>query len=186
MIKDANPSEIQGMIKGFSGGDTKAIVIDQGLNTTAISYKFNLDPDLIETRYILEIDNRLGSIADGAGNVQTPNFIDDDHRASYTFALGTNSNVTQIGSNENDSTVTGPRGTRMKFLMRASMELNSSTYLFTKLGSSSTKFTPGSTVYGTGGAGGGTIYTIDTVVKITGATTGRSVDIPVRFLKYVA
>ena len=184
MIKDANPSEIQGMIKGFSGADSKSIVIDQGLNTSAISYKFNLDPDLIETRYILEIDNRLGSIADGAGIIQTPNFIDDDHRASYTFALGTNENVSKIGTGENDSTVSGPRGSRMMFLIRASMELNSSTYLFTKLGSSSKTFTPNGTTYGSGGTG--TIYTIDTVVKVTGATTGRSVDIPVRFMKYVA
>ncbi len=141
-----------------------------------------MDPDLTETRYIVNIDNRLGSITDNNGNVQTPNFIDDDNIASYSFTFGTNANVTNIGTAENDSVVSGPRGTRFTFSIVSSIELNSSTYLFTKLGSSSKTFTVGGTTLGTGGSG--TLYTIDSLIKITGATTGRSLDVPVRFLKW--
>ena len=171
-----------GVIKGFSNNGGQNVVVDQGLNTTSISFKFALDPDLTETRYIVNVDNRLGSITDNNGNVQTPNFIDDDNIASYSFTFGTNANVTNIGTAENDSVVSGPRGTRFTFSIVSSIELNSSTYLFTKLGSSSKTFTVGGTTLGTGGSG--TLYTIDSLIKITGATTGRSLDVPVRFLKW--
>ena len=175
-------SETAGVIKGFSNNGGQNITIDQGLNTTSISFKFALDPDLVESRYIVEIDNRLGSITDDSGNVQTPNFIDDDHIASYTFAFGTHNNVTEIKKGENDSTISGPRGTRLAFSIVSSIELNSSTYLFTKLGSSSNIFNVGGVNLGTGGSG--TIYNIDSLIKITGASTGRSLDVPVRFLKW--
>jgi len=171
-----------GVIKGFSNNGNHNIAVDQGLNTTAISFKFNLDPDLTETRYIVNVDNRLGSITDHNGNVQKPNFIDDDNIASYSFTFGTHPNVTKIGTSENDSTVSGPRGTRFSFSLVSSIELNSSTYLFTKLGSSSKTFTVGGTTLGTGGSG--TLYTVDSLIKITGATTGRSLDVPVRFMKW--
>lgn len=182
----------KGLLLGATPADgTRSIVLDQGLNTTAISYKYSLDPDLIETRYIVEIDNRLGAITNTNGQIMSPNFIDDDNIASYIFTTGVNGQtmVQQIvttGNNSNNSPIQGPRGTRLKFSIAASVELNSSTYLFTKLGSSAKTFLPtgGSTTFGSGGTG--TVHTIDTTVRVTGGSTGRSLDIPVRFLKYVA
>ena len=173
-----------GEINGFNkDGQNLPITVDQGLNTNAISFKFALDPDLLETRYIIEIDNRLGAITDPQGNVRSPNFIDDDNVASYTVSFGTDSNmVTQIPNSAlNQSPISGPRGTRLQFSIAASIELNSSTFLFSKLGSSAGSFTVDTTVFGSGGSG--TVHTIDTVVKVTGGSTGRTLDIPVRFMK---
>lgn len=177
--QDANS---RGIIKGFEKQSGQSVIIDQGLNTTAISHKFALDPDLLENRYIVEIDNRLGAITDDAGNIKSPNFIDDDNIASYTFTLGSDPQmVSQMGNAQNDSIISGPRGSRFKFSIAASIELNSSTYLFTKIGSSGGTFrSAGGTTLGTTNP---TVYQIDTIVRVTGGSTGRSLDIPVRFLK---
>jgi hypothetical protein len=179
-------AKTRGIIKGFDKQSGQSIVLDQGLNTTAISFKFALDPDLMENRYIVEIDNRLGAITDDNGTIRSPNFIDDDNIASYTFTLGSDpAMVSQLGNSDLDSIISGPRGSRFKFSLAASIELNSSTFLFSKLGSSGGSFEAADgTNLGSGGTG--TIHNIDTVVKVTGGSTGRSLDIPVRFLKYVA
>ena len=179
-LPDGNQS--RGIIKGFEKQSGQSITIDQGLNTTAISHKFALDPDLLENRYIVEIDNRLGAITDDAGNIKSPNFIDDDNIASYTFTLGSDPQmVSQMGNALNDSIISGPRGSRLKFSIAASIELNSSTYLFTKIGSSGGTFRAANAV--TLGPTNPTVYQIDTIVRVTGGSTGRSLDIPVRFLK---
>ena len=51
-----------GFIMGAThvGGET--IRCDQGLDTTEISSNNLLDADLVETQYIIEMDNRLGSL----------------------------------------------------------------------------------------------------------------------------
>ena len=113
----------------------------------------------------------------------TPNYIDDDNVASYTVTQNS-SMVTSLPSADeakDDSIITGPRGTRLKFSIAASIELNSSTFLFTKLGSSDGTFVNAA---GTSFSSGN-FLNIDTVVKVTGGSTGRSVDIPVRFIKLV-
>ena len=74
------------------------------------------------------------------------------------------------------SAVAGPRGTRLIFKIASSVELQSSTYLFTKLGG--TVDLPK--------LGGGTVSSvkfIDTTVRVTGVTTGYRLDIPIRFVK---
>ena len=61
---------------GGAGPENKAISIHQGLNTTALSPSFTIDPTLNETQYIVEIDNRLGYIAaPGATGAQQAYFI---------------------------------------------------------------------------------------------------------------
>ena len=67
----------------------------------------------------------------------------------------------------------GPRGTRLAFLIGASQNLATSTYLFTQIGSTSTF-----------GAAADSVRHIDTTIRITGATTGYRVEIPIRFIKY--
>jgi hypothetical protein len=69
----------------------------------------------------------------------------------------------------------GPRGTFFRFSVASSLELNTSTYLFTQLG--------GTTTMDDAGGNTSTVKLIDTIVKVTGMTTGYSVDIPVRFVK---
>jgi len=55
--------------------------------------------------------------------------------------------------------------------LRSSLDVQSSTYLFTTLGS---EVSDGTNTY----------YYIDTTVRVVGLTTGNSVDLPVRLFKY--
>ena len=183
LTRGDNPTK--GLIWGATFRSEVSIRVDQGLNTTEISKFFPLDPDLRETRYIVEMDNRLGYITDDKGVPKDPHFIDDDQVASYSFSSAVNSNM--IGNlsdlvdpdNNNTSTdISGPRGTYFHFAIRSSLELETSEYLFTKLGSSIAKATWNDDITG---------YTkvlyIDTNIRVTGATTGYTIDVPVRFAK---
>ena len=168
------------VIRGVSpSNNSLQIVIDQGLDTTEISNTQLLSGDLIETQYIIEIDNRFGSIVgkNGTSNLITPNpsFIDDDQVASYYLSLGTDQNfVSSIkvptALDPNTSILQGPVGTRLEFLIQSSLDLQSSTFLFEQLGTTSTLDSQ-------------SIRQIDSVVRITGATTGFRIDVPVRFIK---
>lgn len=168
-----------GLIKGerpASGGGY--IRADQGLDTTEISPSFTLDSDLVETQYIVRVDNRFGNICDKDGNLASVSFIDDDNVASYYFSLGTDLNyVRENTETETLSTevIDGPRGTYLQFKVRASLELNTSTYLFDQLGSGATTMTIDTNNY----------KYIDSNIRVSGATTGYSIDIPVRFAKKV-
>ena len=61
-----------------------------------------------------------------------------------------------------------------EFTLQASLELNTSTYLFEQLGSTTTM---------TGKSGSVSVYYIDAYIKVSGATTGFQLEIPVRFIK---
>ena len=157
-----------------SSGEQKVISVDQGLNTDAISKDFQIDPTLQETHYILEIDNRLGFLVDSSGNQQAYSYLDDDNVASYNFS--SDSPLVSFLNKNSQSPLAGPRGSRVSFRIKPSIELNSSTYLFTLLGSTGTwtEVTAGTA---------NSIRLIDSTVRVTGATTGYRIDIPIRFIK---
>ena len=134
----------------------------------------------VETQYIVEIDNRLGSIVSIDGNPAPVSFIDDDQIATYFLSLGTDSEFvvenTDTSTDANQS-ISGPRGTTLQFRILSSLELNTSTYLFDTLGTTTSL---------TGNGGSRTVNSIDATVRVTGGTTGYRVDVPVRFIKYTA
>ena len=169
---------VDGVIRGVSTSDNY-IVIDQGLDTLEISRAFTIDSDLKETQYLIEVDNRFGSIVYDS-TLATLSFIDDDNIASYYLSTADSPFVTSIpvSSTDKKSSIDGPVGTRLKFAIRTSLDLNSSTFLFTQLGTtvSSTTLT---------GGGSGNYYVISTNIKVTGVTTGYSINVPVRFVKKV-
>ena len=167
-----------GWIMGATLDGGSFVRLDQGLDTTAISADNLLDADLVETQYIVEMDNRLGSLVSTTGTSAAVSFVDDDNIASYYLSLGTDS---QFVTNNNagsaasaTETISGPRGTTLKFKVNASIDLNSSTFLFTELGSEFSIVSDTTVTY----------YYIDTTIRVTGATTGYRVDVPVRFVKY--
>jgi len=155
------------------------IRVDQGLDTTSISPSRPLDDSLIETRYIVEIDNRLGSlVSEGGSTAATPSYVDDDNIASYNFSLG--SDIEFVTENTDPNTnggqvIAGPRGTFVQFKILASLDLNSSAYLLDQLGADV------SMTDNTGASQ--TLDYIDTIVRVSGVKTGRSVDIPVRYIR---
>ena len=72
--------------------------------------------------------------------------------------------------------IAGPRGTKVEFKIAASVELNTSAFLFTRLGGTKTMDNRG---------GGQTeVHYIDSMVRVTGVKTGYSRDIPIRFVKF--
>ena len=182
-----------GYMKGASITETNSsqIMVDQGLNTTEISAGFTLDADLKETQYIIEIDNRLGSIVTaGTNSTAVPvSFIDDDQIASYYITTASPGllvhdipNATDTETS-NTSAIAGPRGTRVSFQIKASLELNSSTFWFNQLGSSKVSAASIAALgLGEGSTASDFLY-IDANVRVTGVTTGSRIDIPLRFLK---
>jgi hypothetical protein len=171
-------STVQGFLDGVELS-TLPIRIDQGLDTTEIPPFFNIDADLNETQYIIEIDNRLGRIYSKSNQQATLSFIDDDNIASYFVTsadfispIGVPAANTPTTELQTNHVIQGPRGTALLFKIQASLELNSSTFLFNTLGGETTV---NSTL----------CYYIDTNVRVRGATTGFTLDIPVRFLKKV-
>jgi hypothetical protein len=175
-LQDRTSHRSGGIINGFeldqNNADTRRLLFDQGIVSNALgdTGKVALDADLVETQYIIEIDNRLGYLADPDGNQATPSFVDDDNIASYFLSLTTNSEYFSDSTLTSSDVLAGPAGYRLRLLVGASTNLNSSTYLFTQLGSTST-------------IGSTNLYHIDTTIRVTGATTGFRVDIPIRFLK---
>mgnify|MGYP003116267127 CR=1 FL=1 len=172
-----------GVIDGVNvkGANSLPIVFDQGIQDNALGdgSSVSLDADLVETQYIIELDNRLGFLADENGGLATPSFIDDDNIASYFLSVTTNplffKNMDQTTDSSADALLLGPVGYRLKFLVGPSTNLASSTYLFTQLGTStSIENSAGSPI---------TVNSIDTTVRVTGATTGYRVDLPIRFIK---
>lgn len=182
-----------GILSGESGqaGNT-FIEVHQGLDTTDISRAHAIDSDLNETQYIVEMDNRLGILLNPNGGTNpSVSYIDDDNIASYYVSLsgnpdliksiGTGKTAADGGTGANISTdiaagqttpISGPRGTRLRFMIGSSLELQTSTYLFDLIGLASTVTVNSKTC-----------KAIDSVIRVTGVTTGSSIDIPVRYIK---
>ena len=168
----------QGFLRGETLASENYIQVDQGLNTTEISPKRKIDDELKETSYIIQMDNRLGKLADREGNEATPDFIDDDNIAYYTVDLG-DTFVTEILEDGNVTTeaISGPRGTRVSFKIKSSMDTNTSSFLFTQLGGLTSLPNRG------GATPTNNVRFIDTNVRVTGVKTGSILDVPVRYIR---
>tara|TARA_A100001515_G_scaffold143123_1_gene143502 strand:- start:1903 stop:2853 length:951 start_codon:yes stop_codon:yes gene_type:complete len=174
-------------------GNGEVIILEQGLNTTEISWKETLQSDLLETQYIIEMDHRLGMLQSGDGSggsrtVATPSFIDDDNIASYYVSLGVDNEFvkdkttyvpwanklsdTTAPNTTPNGPIKGPFGTALLLFVMPSLNLKTSTFYFTKIGRAATINSVACNV-------------IDSTVRVTGATTGFSIDIPIRYIKKV-
>ena len=123
-------------LNGYDVLGGKSLRADQGLDTTEQSPDQTLESDLVETQYIVEVDNRLGSLCSTDGTPTPVSFIDDDSVASYFFSrddVYVRDNLDTERSNQQP--IQGPRGTYLNFKIRASTNLKSGTYLFDLLGS---------------------------------------------------
>jgi len=168
-----------GVINGNLAGSQATgpyVRIDQGLDTTEVSHTLVLDPDLRETQYLVEMDDRLGTLVAGqAAKSATKSFTDDDNIATYYLTENTDSDFVTSLTSTDDSSINGPRGSRLKFRIASTMSLKTNSYLFDVLGS-------------TGAVTIGSLATdayrfIDSIVSVTGVTTGYRIDIPVRYVK---
>ena len=176
---------VHGLVYGVSSESPFHVRVDQGIdavdsgNRPIISPGQALDADLVETQYMVQLDNRFASIRSINDNIATVSFVDDDNIASYYLSLGTDLEYVKENTvrttETNTQAIRGPRGTILEFRLQSSLELNTSNYLFTRLGSTTT-------MTDTAGVSQD-IYFIDSTIRVQGATTGYSMDIPVRFIK---
>mgnify|MGYP003138591196 CR=1 FL=1 len=173
-------NQVQGILFGESFEDSNYIRIDQGLDTTELSPRQrSAISDMIESSYIIQIDNRLGYITDRNGNRVTADFIDDDNIAFYTVDSADGIVIDNLDdSSSTTQTIAGPRGTMLEFKIGASLNLNTSTFLFQQLGGTTS-------MVNKAGSSTQTVNFIDAMVRVTGMTTGYTIDIPVRFIKTV-
>lgn len=181
--KDSNNNRVNGVLEGKTGLSGPVLIIDQGLDTTEISADVVLDPTLIETSYRVEMNSLYGSIASpGSQQIEiSPSYVDDDFIASYVFSYNTinpNNNVFVVRNNADstatDQVIAGPRGTRLRFRIKASVDLATSDYLFLTHGGETTMV---------GKSGVKNVRYIDTYIRIIGVNTGYSIDVPLRFVR---
>ena len=163
--------------------DARYIRLDQGLNTTSISPTNAMQTSLLETQYAIQIDNRLGNIVASDGVTSRPySFVDDDDIATYYYSLATDPQFVTENSETsisvNTQVISGPRGTILQFKVASSIDVIDGSY-FDDLGG--TKIMTDDF----GGTNQTSTYKyIDTFVRIQGMTTGYSLDVPVRFIRF--
>jgi len=193
-VNDLKGSGTNTLINGQLNGDipqqgSKLIRADQGLDTLELSSNSIISQDLLETQYFLQIDNRLGFVASPTTNANTnsslsftPTAIDDDNIATYIFTLNDDSDVVTRIAEGDASQIQGPRGTKVSFKIASSLDLKTSTYLFTQLGSLGT-----TTITGQGSKtiAAASYRFIDSTIRISGVSTGYTLDVPIRFVKKV-
>lgn len=183
-------------VENLSLGDGAIITLELGLNSNQLAPSLSYPSDLQETQFIMEMDSRLGSITTPNGASLSVSYIDDDQVASYFVgsgggsglirsALDNKTSVAQAGQQKTQHRIRGPRDKVIMFKVLPHAQLANSDFLFTKLGSTltTTNATSAESAEIAGIRGGTTFYYIDTLVKITAATVGVSMDIPIRFIK---
>ncbi len=168
-----------GFLYGLDSGGDRAgqIVIDSGINSTNVT---EIDESLIETQFIIEMDNRLGQLMSVDGKSFPRPVVDDDHVAVYTLTKTPTDPFVKTPSQEDygdfSTPIQGPISTRLSFKIRSSQDLRVSNFLFDRIGSTATyKKVDGVTNQ--------TTKIIDSIIRVTGRTTGYAIDIPVRFAK---
>jgi hypothetical protein len=188
---DTKLKNTPGVLFGVNPAKTNTgIIVDQGLDSDGDpSRAMPLDIDLVENQYLVQLDHRLLRVVNPAGDpgiVESKSYVDDDYIAAYFFSIKHNavSKLSPIPPNDDTGAAAvqvfnGPLGTRFQFRLAASLNIQESSALFNKLG-------PGSsttlTINGAGGAVS-SLQFMDTMVRVTGITTGISIDIPIRIVR---
>jgi len=183
---DETLSKLKGYsITGILDSTKTFIKAIQGLDTEDISYTRAISSDLRETQYIIQVDNRLAQVVKSDNNqtAASVSYIDDDQVASYYFSVTDTAYVRtlEVPTTQPD-VVSGPQGSEVMFNLYRSEEIETSTSLFAELGGGSGSVM--TIANATTPSDDDEFYYIDTNVRISGATTGSSIDIPVRVMKY--
>jgi len=178
--KDSSGNILAGVLMGESPGrSANRIRVDQGLDTDQISPARALDPLLVETQYMIQMDNRLGNVVSKTDAFRASvSFVDDDSVATYYLSRGTDPEYVTSITDTSDSAlqaIQGPRGTKLNFKIQTSLELNTSDYLFNTIG----------TTENFDSVSGATTShkVITSTIRVTGVNTGYRIDIPVKFAK---
>lgn len=177
---DSQGNDRTGFLFGATPSVGGAIMVDEGLDTTLVAPTRNLEFELVEETYTIQMDSRLGQLTTESGTPQQADYIDDDSIAYYTVTKnqGFVSDINSNTATNQGQVIRGPRGTRIIFKIQASLDLQTSSYLFTQLGGTDSMANREA-----GGAGTSSVYFIDTTVKVTGQKTGVTIDVPIRYVR---
>jgi hypothetical protein len=141
-----------------------------------------MDAEDRETQYTIRMDNRLGEITDEKGRTIPKSFVDDDNIATYHVTLASADTVVTSNNNTEQSpgteVIEGPRGTKLKFKVKSALNLERSSYLFNKIGKTTTLIDKDGTDT--------SVKVIDSTVTVEGTTTGTKIDVPLRYVKTAA
>jgi len=208
---NATTTAATGFLHGLPGefsSETTHICVDQGIDSSenGMSITQDIDGSLLETSYIVKMDHRLlrlqgfigGKNATDSVITMTEQFIDDDSIATYYIVdsqqssaiVGTRENIKgrmrhKITSGAEPDAIKkfksremfdGPLGSILRVTPRVSDLIHQGDSLFDEFGSSGVNLS-------FRGAKLATYKYIDTNITVTGATTGNSVDIPIRIIK---
>ena len=182
-----NNSLQPGLLNGYRPDlGTNLVQTDQGLDTTREPPDAVINPLLLETQYFVQIDNQLGFLAPPRGGNNNPgsqafnpSSIDDDGIATYIFTLNGDTDVVEQLRPGAASEIAGPRGTRTHLKIAASLSLRTSTDLFNQLGTNGTS----NIVSGDKTLLASAYKFIDSTLRVSGVSTGYTLDIPIRFVK---
>ena len=177
-----NNSLDRGLLNGYRPDmGTNLLRTDQGLNTDELSKDAPINPSLLETQYFVQMDNRLGFLRPSSGDPGSfaAATIDDDSIATYIFTTNDGSDVVTNIAAGAESDINGPRGTRVALKIASSLDTRTSTFLFTQLGTQGTA----NITSGTKTLAAEDYKFIDSTVRVSGVSTGYTLDIPVRFVK---
>ena len=183
-LTTTNNSLQEGLLNGYRPDlGTNLVRTDQGLNTSVLGDEVAISSKLLETQYFIQLDNRLGSLMPSTGNTAlSVSSIDDDNIATYIVTLNQNRSGGSIVSRiapAAASSLAGPRGTRTELKIASSLNLKTSTFLFNQLGTTgTTTITSGDQTLSSGN-----YMFIDSTLRISGVSTGYTVDIAIRFVK---
>lgn len=178
---DASTGRRDGFLYGLDSGDNKGgmIRVDAGIDSDDVT---EIDESLIETSFIVEMDSRLGQIMSVDGTSMPGFTVDDDFVATYSFTRTANDSFiyrpSQDELKDSDTPIDGPVASYFQFKIRSSQDLRTSNFLFNRIGTTTnTKYLNRAGVAVTG------VKFIDSIIRVTGRTTGFAIDIPVRFVK---
>lgn len=177
---ETNAKFVESQVGILGKNRANTITLHQGIDNEARPHTQEMSADLIEEQYIIELDDRFGTVnVPGVdGTRATVSYIDDDNIASYFLTLTQNTDFVQTAASKNLnqlekknlSSIAGSRGTILSFNLHVSPQLETNEFLFLRLGDEVN-------------IDGNNYYYIDANIKVMGATTGYRVDIPVRFLR---
>ena len=169
------------------------IHIDQGVNNADLSPAMGVAdrwPELYASTVSIRMPHHLIRLVDTNGTALTHNFVDDDQISLYHIT-DTGGGVVSLNSCYEDGSTTGgsttdcyyqqvfdgPRGSSIRFKLRATQDVQSSTYFFERYGGEMSGLLDRN-------SNSMTLYYIDINIAIRDLAAGGSIDVPVRLVKF--
>ena len=189
---DNVPAADKGIPDGFINGVNAAkaapfvIRVEQGFDSQIDDVEQEINPELIEDQFSIQMDDRLLKLVSPQGKLYTESFIDSDNIATYivprfvsnALGAGIDTGFYVDGRKTSDDaglgSILGSTSLQTRFSLVASNSVQGDSKLYTTLGVTRTSyFAPTSQ----------NAQTIDTVVRLIGNKTGIRLDIPVRIAR---